>query len=405
MNNFTIARIIAREITGGALTGEEEQILVAWRASSPANEACYMECKSHRSREEYTRIVARFHVKEERERLLRRVRRGTLWRLYRRVAVAIPAAAAILLLVGYLARLPRDASPRASAIEANILPPGSSKAILLVEDGQLVMLGGNGDKLLSRGGPVRVKDTNNTLAYSLVEGDDAIESAAGYNALRTPAGGEYRLALADGTLVHLNAGTEIRYPVTFAGETREMELSGEAYFEVAGDARPFILHVPGATIRVLGTSFNAKAEAGQSLVVATLEKGSVEVTCGRESHLLTPGEQLIYDRESGSVETRVVETRFYTSWKDGYYYFEETPLEEILGMVSAWYGIRVTYAGEQVKRITFSGLLNRYSEMNALLDMFEETNEVSLSIQGKEIAISKKETGQGNPAARQREPL
>ncbi|MDR0766236.1 MAG: FecR domain-containing protein [Odoribacteraceae bacterium] len=392
MNEFKIANIITRKIAGDTLPASEERALDAWRATSRTNEECYRECTNHRSRGEYARLIARYPAGEERERLLRRVRREARRRVARRLAIAVAVAVPVIALAvaGHLARERRDASPGDAAIHAGILPPGSSKAVLVMEDGSNVTLGDSEKELPVTAGHAGVRDANHTLTYLPGDDDGAAGSVTRYNALWTPEGGEYRLVLADGTRIHLNAGTGIRYPVQFARDTREVELSGEAYFEVAREARPFILRASGATIRVTGTSFNVKARAGQARVIATLESGSVEVTCGDETRGLSPGEQLVYDEETGTVETREVETHFYTSWKDGCYYFEKAPLEEILGTLSAWYEIRVTYMDEAARQIAFSGLLNRYSKLDDLLRMFEETKEVTLSVRGKEIIVSKR---------------
>ncbi|MDR0543916.1 MAG: FecR domain-containing protein [Odoribacteraceae bacterium] len=397
MDKFAIAEIIAREVAGTMLPDEEKRRLDAWRARRPENESCYRECLDSSSREEYARIVARYDVAGEGERLRRRVAATRGRGLSRRLAIAAASVVALFAL-GYLAWERRAAAPVSEALQAEALAPGSSKAVLVMEDGRSVTLGGRDDALPASIGPAIVIDSNNTLTYAPVAG--AGTSSGGVNILRTPPGGEYRLVLADGTAIYLNAGTEIRYPVEFSGEERAVELSGEAYFEVTPGARPFVLRASGAAIRVLGTSFNVKAYAGQSRLVATLEKGAVEVTRGEDRRVLSPGEQLIYNKEEGTIETRKVDARFYTSWKDGCYYFEETPLEEILGTLSAWYEIRVAYMDESARKIAFTGLLNRYSDMNELLRMFEETQEVTLSVHGKDIVVDKRKTGRGRPQTR-----
>jgi ferric-dicitrate binding protein FerR (iron transport regulator) len=383
MDELNIAGLIAREIVAGSLPGEDQRRLAAWRAASAGNEACYRSCVEG---EAYARVTGRYPVEEERERVLRAIALATRRRRTRMVRrwTGVAASVAMVVMAGYLL-LERRGEVEESPVVATLVP-GESRAELLLADGRSVMLGGNQDAVTLSVGAVEIRDTSNTLVYLPGKGTGDEE----YNVLRTPASGEYRLSLPDGTLVYLNAGTRVRYPVAFSGETREVELSGEAYFEVARDTtRPFLVHTEGMSIRVLGTAFNVRAYAGQPRVAATLETGSVEVRCGEESHVLSPGMQAVRERATGRVEVSHVETRFYTSWREGHYYFEEMPLEEIMSTVAPWYGVYVSYRDEEARHVTFSGRLNRDSELGVLLRMFDETKEVEFVIDGKEIIVKK----------------
>ncbi|MDR1274127.1 MAG: DUF4974 domain-containing protein, partial [Odoribacteraceae bacterium] len=210
--------------------------------------------------------------------------------------------------------------------------------------------------------------------------------------LVVPPGGEYSLVLADGTRVHLNAATSLSFPSRFEGEgVREVCLHGEAYFEVAADpSRPFIVRAGGTTARVLGTAFNVNAYAARRVVVTTLVEGRLRVSGGGETREMRPGEQATYREEEGRLEVREVAAELYTSWKDGYYLFREATLEEIMTTLATWYDANVLYATDRVKATRFTGRLQRFEEIQYLLEKFEETGAIVVTINGNDITLDKK---------------
>ena len=211
-----------------------------------------------------------------------------------------------------------------------------------------------------------------------------------YNTIDIPIGGEYQLVLADGTKVWLNADSKLRFPVSFTAERREVYLEGEAYFEVAKDSEhPFIVHISRGAIEVLGTGFNVRDYREEQKTVTTLVQGKVvyrsERQPGREI-MLEPGFQ-IKDEEGGSLQPRKVDVILYTGWKDGKYVFENATLEEIMQVLSRWYDIAVFYKREEVKKLHFTGDLERYKTINDFLEFMEIGGNVRFSIKGKTVLI------------------
>ena len=199
------------------------------------------------------------------------------------------------------------------------------------------------------------------------------------------------MQLADGSKVYLNAGSSLRYPVRFAGERREVVLTGEGYFEVAKDtARPFVVKAGEIDVRVLGTAFNVNAYPERETVAATLVEGSVQVNYKAGQQVIRPGMQLVYDKQNGKAEVSAVDTEVYTSWKDGYYEFEEMELGELMPLLGRWYAVGVDFEEPELKRLKFSGRLQRYETVADLVKMLEYTGDVVFEVKNDRILVRKR---------------
>jgi ferric-dicitrate binding protein FerR (iron transport regulator) len=155
--------------------------------------------------------------------------------------------------------------------------------------------------------------------------------------------------LPDGTTVHLNSGTTISYPKNFGG-VREVTLTGEAFFEVVHNGKPFVVHAGNADTHVLGTSFNVKCEQGEDTRI-TLVEGKVNVIASTgESLTLEPNEQALVDARSSALSKRSVNVLRYVSWKDNVLFFEQTSLGEAVTEIEKWYGVDIDIANPAVRR-------------------------------------------------------
>ena len=193
------------------------------------------------------------------------------------------------------------------------------------------------------------------------------------------------LTLADGTQVWLNAETELKYPVAFADEVREVMLTGEAYFEVAKNvSRPFVVKAGQLDIKVLGTSFNVKAYPSETQQ-ATLVQGKVEVCAGNYSRKLQPGEQLNYSSEGP--EIRNVDVKAYTAWKDRRFVFNDDLLEEVIRKLGRWYDVEFILRDAEVREIRFTGNLPKYRNLDQVLNKLELTTHIRFVQDGRAIEV------------------
>ena len=213
-----------------------------------------------------------------------------------------------------------------------------------------------------------------------------------YNRLVVPRGGEFKVELADGTRVWLNAQSELRYPVQFIGNQRVVYLKGEGYFEVtSNEEKPFIVRtLSDVEVKVLGTRFNVSAYEDDADVTTTLAEGSVEVTVGGESIRIVPNEQLVFDKKRHTSLLREVNASVYSAWKDGNFCFENQRLEQIMEQLKRWYEIEVFYAREEVKNCRFTGDLKKYDNFEKIVKMIEEVAGVKININGYSIIIGAK---------------
>ncbi|MEG2340688.1 MAG: FecR family protein [Odoribacter sp.] len=300
-----------------------------------------------------------------------------------RIAVAV-----VLLLTGaatfYMLRTPSERL--AEWTVAKKIEAGSRKAVITLTTGERIDLDVYTQGLQETDGTQIWVDSGKLLYRAADKSGEVM-----YNKIEIPRGGEYQLVLADGTEVWLNAETELRFPVHFVGDRREVFLKGEAYFKVAkNEAQPFIVCTSNGQIQVMGTSFNVRDYAEEGKVVTTLVEGKVDYVSERYKRVsLQPG-YMLEDNGSKDYRIRKVNTLEYTGWKDGKYIFENASVEEIMTTLERWYDVTVFYRNEEVRNLHFTGDLERYASINTLLNFMEMGGDVRFEINGNTIMVGKK---------------
>lgn len=207
-------------------------------------------------------------------------------------------------------------------------------------------------------------------------------------ALSIPRGKSYHLVLEDSTEVWLNADSKLLYPSHFDDGERVVELSGEAYFKVAKDkSRPFIVKTQYLTTRVLGTEFNLRAYKNN--VEVTLIEGSVAVQQnGGKEIILIPGQNLTVVKEN--LEVSNVDIRKYTSWVEGYFYFDAARLGDIMKELGRWYNINIEFEDKQLKEYEFKFWAKRDDNIEKTINNLNQIGKVWVDIEENKIVIKKK---------------
>lgn len=269
-------------------------------------------------------------------------------------------------------------------VEEKLSAPVRKQPILVLEDGAILQL-------------QRVKGEKEITSNAVSNGDELIYSKRDslkniekmeYNTVIVPQGGEYHVVLADGTKVWLNEETQLKFPVNFVGDTREVFLrEGEIYLEVVRDEKhPFIVHTEKGDIQVLGTEFNVKCLQDRKMAT-TLVKGSVQVKTEEGEVILKPNQQA----EVGDMLNviTIADVEEIICWKDNMFFFKDVELEKILDKLGEWYGFTVFYENAEVKQERFFVRVDKYAEINKILDVISDVSNVKFKINGKTVSVYK----------------
>ncbi|HCD93198.1 MAG TPA: hypothetical protein DEQ93_08165 [Odoribacter splanchnicus] len=379
-----LKKIIVKDILGSA-SGEERRLLDEWRNQSEEHQRLYEKLVSgsflEKAVSDNNKALRRREWKRLEARIVRR--RGRSVRLIRfRVVAAVCILALGIGAVGLWSnsRQDRGGSPLAGSIRM-----GSPKAIVELAGGQQFLFNKDTTLRLEAQG-IQLVSSRDTL--DIIQPVIAGERGEEYNVVRIPHGGEYITRLPDGSVVHLNAGSELKVPVYFGTESREVWLRGEGFFEVVHrENLIFTVHTDKADISVLGTEFDVRAYTDEKEVVTTLVQGAVGVISGRTYDRLKPGEQA---RIAGKGDIRVAEVDIYPfiAWKNGRMVFENERLEKIMAELQRWYDFELFYADPDVKEMHFTIDILKYEEISKVLNLMERMNKVKFTQKGRTVVVN-----------------
>ncbi len=272
------------------------------------------------------------------------------------------------------------------------IQPGGSKAILTLSDGKKIVLDDSQNEVVINQGGIKIhKNSKGIIVYSLSNLSNEQSSTKGseiqtvYNTIQTPVGGKFQLNLADGSKVWLNSASSLRFPVFFSGDTREVELKGEAYFEVSKNAdKKFSVRSGNQTVEVLGTHFNINAYSDEPAITTTLIEGAVRVIelNTKKSQILKPGEQSKVDRD---IRIQIKDTQAEVAWKDGYFYFENASIETVMRQLGRWYGITARYEAVLPEN-HFEGAIATNLTLLEVLEILQKSN-IHFRLEGKEVVV------------------
>jgi len=263
--------------------------------------------------------------------------------------------------------------------------PGGNKAVLTLADGSTIVLNSaKVGKLARQGNIIIKKSADGQISYKDVAVTPHGSTGIIYNTAATPQGGQYQFILSDGTKVWLNAASSIKYPVVFNGSERKVELTGEAYFEVAHNAKkPFKVISNGQTVEVLGTHFNINAYTDEQAIKTTLLQGSVKVSAEGASNIIKPGEQARF--EHGAINVANVDLDEVVAWKNGFFFFDDYNIHDVMRQLSRWYNVDVKYEGQLPAR-KFSGEISRNVNISQILDILS-FKKIHYKIEGRTITV------------------
>jgi len=365
---FLIAGLLKKRLANLPLTAEEHEQLEKWVAASDGNQTllkrvldenelafALLDFQSTDTERELEAIKSKLAQKGNERKLS--------WRL--------TAAAVILAILSISIAIYWSTDTNQKPIEQIVdnqldLPPGGNRAKLTLADGRALDL-----SEAQSGIVVGEKDItyDNGTSEVVKLPSDAVVSLT----LSTPKGGTYQLTLADGSRVWLNAGSKLTYPSRFGDKERLVELEGEAFFEISKSPIPFRVLSSDQTVEVLGTTFTISAYPDESPTKTTLVEGSVQAvhSSSKTASRLVPGKQSVLTREK--MDVRIADLEKELAWKNGLFFFRNTPFEEMMTQISRWYDVEITYRS-QVPGYTFTGKMSRDLSLMTVLELLNVSN-------------------------------
>lgn len=375
-NNY-IRRLIQLDLVGG-LSPEEKGKLEDWINESEEHRLLFCKIKKQLSINEirnYLQTDVEDAWKKVREKTFGappvRPRRVLKWLKY--AAVVIPVSLSLSLWYAW-----KEEMKNKQATVARLNP------VLTLDNGEKYQLDPEEQTEIYVNEEVKAYQAGGGLIYDTT----ARQEENKYNRIEVPRGSEYWIVLPDGTRVWLNAATELKYPVAFHAKERRVYLKGEAYFEVAPDKnRPFYVETEEVKVRVLGTVFDVNTHYTRG-VRTVLVEGAVALEWGDQKEIrMKPGELADFDRTTTEVTLKEVDVTSYISWKEGYFVFEDEPLEEIMHTLSLWYDKEFLFVGKRSRALHFSGHIKRYERIETILSAITDVTGVEFRMNGQIILI------------------
>lgn len=371
-NKIKESILVAEELAKEICTGEPSTSLLAesWKRENP-------DLNEEIRKQENLPQEIRFHDSIDTEKELEKINRRIISparRFDRRAIYNIGIAASFLLILGTASLWLWMESREDAAIEWAASVPVAPKTSIIAQNDE----------------PVELAESNltvkgNQLIGSALDGKKNIAINLSpenqFNKLSVPTGGEYQLTLEDGTVIQLNAASELLFPTHFKKHIRQVELKGEAYFKVKSNPeRPFYVLLGALNVQVTGTTFNIKAYETEENTCITLLEGSVNVREGQAVlATLSPGEQFTYRKTSHTYSIAEADVSVTTGWTEDKFVFRDETISNIMGELSRWYNVEINVS-EDIKDIRYSGILSRKQPLTDILNILHLTNELDFKI-------------------------
>lgn len=363
----------AAELTGryynGVITTAEQEELQHWINAGEKHKKWFEDFGENAHRENALQTMQTYDTEVQLQAFLERMKEKRTLRIRRTV---FWAAACTTLLLGSLLWILQPSGQKEMNIAAAPVKdqePGNKKATLILANGSNIQLNGQGDTTFTQGNGTNIKLANGQISY---QGGN--NTMLAYNQLITPAGGKYHIVLEDGTQVWLNATSSLRYPVHFSGKERRVQLNGEAYLEVAQNAKqPFIVTTDTTEVIVLGTAFNIRTYPRHDKnktcnIQTTLVSGAVKVQHAGINKLLQPGQTAT--TAGNGIIVAPADIAAVTAWKNDLFIFRDVDLPVLMEELSRWYDVDVAYA-QDYKPTHITLKISRQVSLTKLLEMVE----------------------------------
>lgn len=388
MKKYNPEELIQKYISGNC-TAEEKALVESWHLKELSESTHFPAEEQINTVHQRMQLALAQHIQASRRKPVTR-------RLWFRVAAAAVLAGIVCTGV-YLYHRSSPVADNVSALAAQqAITPGHDGATLTLADGSKIVLDSLGNGLITTQNGTKVAMNNGQLTYQAAQANAATVT---YNTISTAPGRQFKVTLPDGSEVWLNAASSLRYPTAFTGNERSVEITGEAYFEVApsgspgkgGKKIPFIVNIlpafagsMGRRVEVLGTHFNINAYEDEEAVRTTLLEGSVKVAAAEQSVKLKPGQQASISNQSPKIQVQTADIEAVVAWKNGVFNFQDATLGQVMRQLARWYDIEIVYE-KGIPDIAFEGEMNR---QNALADVLHSLERLGVHFKLEERRLT-----------------
>lgn len=318
----------------------------------------------------FERILQNIEAKEPQKLSLRPKKSIYSWKVLAVAASLFLCLSMVLLWMQYSSSF----SPKKSfkSNQSASIRPGGNRAILTLDDGSsLVLTDASLGKVADQYNMSVVKTAEGELSYKKRKGENPSEMV--YNTITTPVGGKYSVILPDGSKVWLNSKSSLRFPTSFTGVERSVQMTGEVYFEIVKNPKqPFKVRSGGTEISVLGTHFNVMAYDDEADQKTTLLEGSIHLSSGNFSTLLKPGQQASVNQSVGIVVSNNIDLEAVMAWRNDLFIFKDMEIKDIARQLSRWYDVQVVFKGTPSK-IPYTGTIAKNVAFSEILSMLQFT--------------------------------
>ncbi|MEN7551918.1 FecR domain-containing protein [Rapidithrix thailandica] len=382
-----IVRLILKSLEHPLSPGEKEK-LDKWLSISKSNRAFMEKVKDENRLKKELDFFAAIDSKAAFEKMQSKTRKKQMPQFqnfgrYAAAAILILWIAAMGIWKYGMQESQKSAAQQEEIVQNDVLP-GTDKARLILADGSVLPLQDLEEGLVNEEEGMQIVKIDQQVIYKLLEGDERKVPLTEYHTIEIPKGGKYQIVLSDGSKVWLNSATTLRYPSQFEKDRRHVVLNGEAYFEVSPDKQaPFTVEARGTVVKVLGTHFNIKAYENEPLTKTTLLEGSVEVGNQQRTQIIVPGQQAQVGED---VQVADVDSKEAVAWKNGYFLFNGTRLDDLLRQLERWYEIEVHFTGDLPQK-HYSGTITKDTNLSQVLKMLELSGSIKFEIKNQKLYV------------------
>lgn len=373
--------LINKYLSGNA-TEEEVEKIFKWIETSSENKATFIKYKKTwaltiESSGDYELARQQVLIK-----IKRRKRRKSLSKLWKYAAI----------LIGFIGIYFFVIQNKTTDIQDGQLIIAEENIILELDNGKVKVIDANGkEKIIDKSGKIAGTQIGNLIDY---KSENEVEELV-YNKLTVPYGKKFQIILSDGTKVHLNAGTSLKYPVKFIkGENRQVFLDGEAYFEVTKDeSNPFVVSADEIDIRVLGTQFNVSSYPEDDHINTVLIEGAVSVYNKDEAYnpetttILKPGFKAAWEKKNNQIVIEEADTEMYTAWINGRIIFRHTSFKNIIKKLERHYNVVIVNNNEALSNEQFAASFD-IETIEQVLKSFNANYAIDYTIKNNQIIIN-----------------